>query len=103
MLIAHEARRKVGRDELFGSLARQARDGREPRERALNAVLQDRANSLRIVEASNADADIGTIEHVVGQRRAAGAAEVSLDETGRSERRRLTARPAQLVLAHACE
>ena len=81
-LMAHKARRKVGRDELFGALARQARDGREPRERALNTVLQDRANSFRIIQASNADADIGAVEHVVGQRSAAGAAEVSLDETG---------------------
>ena len=61
----------------------------------LDAVLQHGSGRLGIIQASDGDADVGPFDQVVGQRGATGCAELTLDQTGRAERSRLTPRPAQ--------
>src|SRR3954453_13549346 len=61
----------------------------------LEAVLQHGSRRLRIIQASDGDADVGPFDQVVGQWGATRCAELTLDQAGGAERSRPTPRPAQ--------
>src|SRR5262245_44595913 len=97
VLMVDETPRELGRDELVETPAWQMSDRIEPRDLAVDAVLQLRARDLGIIEAARGHADVRSFDEAVGQRRAAGRAEMALGEARAAEHRRLSAGPPQVL------